>query len=731
MSYQVFGDDEHSIYLLQPGDSTTLRWHGLPSNSQGLQAFAPRSGLRINAQPMLPCSTLCSGGNGVIYGVVRNGDRSPASGFDSTIRDGDLVQYQDTARDGSAGSLSEPTKIGVGWEGFRCVFSSGGGRLYAVNQLGQLLWYKNSGPNSWAGGTPIGWGWDVFEHLFCGGTSTTADGKVEAVIYAIDKAGDLYWYKHNDSDGGSAAWANGGNRIKLASGWQCVGVFARSGRIFRVNADGKLLCYPVANHLSPSVTLGAAIDTGAVGWNPAPSLMSIRTDRIDITPSLSQGAPNYNPYLGGFSCNETPRTLSTATPHAEPLYIRCVVIWDSRGPKVLVVADVLAFSRAMHQRIRGRVLALNRQWQSSDFILQATHTHNGPVLVEKLNPKVSYNVAPDDPAVVQYSTWLEDQIVWLVARSLAAPGTPCTLDYQVGTASFAYNRAQQPNVERDVPIITARSASGSPLAVLFSYACHPVAALSQTVPDGDFPGGACGHIETRLPGVFAMFVQGACGDHDPTPKGSWDARDAAATALGGMVVGALSASGRSLYGPITTRSSELTLPLELDPTPSSLAAIKQAITVRTTYPALGYRRHAEQMMERIDQNPSGFETSVPLPIQLWQLQGSPGLRWLSIGGELVSGYAAWARANYNGSSQIMVAGYANEVPCYIPTEAFRPNQPHTAYEGGWDEDIPTVGGGNMIWYYYLSHFKFGPGGVEDVVIAGLTSLLAGPQGPGS
>jgi hypothetical protein len=737
MSYQFFADGEQSLYLVLPSEAGTLRWHGLPSPEQGLSGFAVRSGRGINAQPLVPFQTMFAGDNGVIYAVVRSADRSTSAGFDTVLRDGDLVQYLDISRDGTAGSLSGPVKLGSGWGGHRHIFSNGGGRIYTVSENGDLQWHRCRGPGVWEGPQVIGSGWGNFKHVFSGGVRTTESGQVEAVIYAIDEAGTLLSYLHTDAGGGSYSWALGGGAIQLATGFSAQAVCARGGFIFVVNADGQLSAHPVANHLTGSASLGAAIAGLGRGFSPAPTTMSVASGKVDITPSLTEGAPNYNPYLGGFLCGDIPRRMSSATPYAQPLYARCLVLWDSRGPKVIVSADVLAFSRPMHESIRRRVLALRDDWQSSDFILQATHTHNGPVLVDKLHLKTSYNLPTNSLEVVKYSAWLETEIVALVTRTLAQESTPCTLDYQVGTSTVGFNRCKLPNVERDVPVLTARSPSGKPLAVLFNYACHPVAGGGQALADGDFPGGACAHIEASPSGPFALFMQGACGDHNPSPAGSWEARNQAATALGGVVLNALRDPGRTLYGPFATRSAEATLPLDIDLSSESLATRRTALVKRrdeqaklkldgNVFDAAGYHRAAAEMIRVIDEAPSSIETSVKLPLQLWKLEGSPGLRWLLTGGELVSGYAVWARSHYGGSDQIMVSGYAGEIPCYIPTDEFRPDV-GSAYEGGWDSDNTDIAGGNLNWYFYLGHFKFGTDGVQDTMQAALTSLLTDPQ----
>ena len=60
-------------------------------------------------------------------------------------------------------------------------------------------------------------------------------------------------------------------------------------------------------------------------------------------------------------------------------------------------------------------LALTSLWASSDFVLAATHTHNGPAVVEELDPYIAYGLT-DLTQITNYSGWLEDRVVGVVSR---------------------------------------------------------------------------------------------------------------------------------------------------------------------------------------------------------------------------------------------------------------------------------------------------------------------------
>lgn len=444
---------------------------------------------------------------------------------------------------------------------------------------------------------------------------------------------------------------------------------------------------------------------------------SVSTAKVDITPTLST-----NPYMAGYGTVDGGRIATSSAPY-QPLYARAIVLWDDIWPNLILTADILGFPRAMHQRIRSRILAL-AGWQSSDILLQATHTHNGPTLIDSLQPHISYGLS-DLTLIRDYTTALEDKIVALAQTALAAQRTAVTLDYKVASQNFAANRVGLPYTETAVPVLVARRSSGVPRAVIFSYGCHPVSAGLRTLFDGDFPAAACNYVENQTAGCFALFLQGAAGDQDPIGARGWALRDQQGNALGATVSSATSGVGRTITGPLVTLYQEVQLPLDITLSPANLVDVRSAFAARLGNPAgqpPWYQRHAQGMIARIDSN--SLPTSVPSPFQVWKLSGSPQLKIAMIGGELVSGYAAYFRAGQGGANGLIVGGYANELCCYIPSNEFLPPyMPYGSYEGGWDPDFPGIAGGSMTIYGYPAHFKGGSDGVEATVINAMNAML--------
>ncbi|WP_152546774.1 neutral/alkaline non-lysosomal ceramidase N-terminal domain-containing protein [Amycolatopsis orientalis] len=440
--------------------------------------------------------------------------------------------------------------------------------------------------------------------------------------------------------------------------------------------------------------------------------LAIAVGKVDITPGLGIALAGY--------AGDSPRA---ATGVNRPLYARCTIIWDAGIPNVIVTADILAFPRTIHQAIRTRITALGVA--SSDFVLTATHTHNGPVINDDVTAYTLYNIAdpsPERDAIRAYVARLQDQIVDLVRETLTETPTACTLDYQVADEDFSYNREGLSSVERDLPVLVARTLDGAPIAVLFGYGCHPVSGPGVTLIDPDYPGLAVSVIEDDA-GIFAQFLTGTAGDQNPRNASSWPALTADGTDLGQTVLNTLSAPGRPISGPILTAYRDVDIKLDITDTPDNLAVARANFAVRQANSPGWISRHAEIMINQIDAH--SFTFSTPVPVQVWRFAGGTPLRMVMIGGEPVSGYAAHCRDNYGGSDGIWISGYAGEVPAYLPSDELLTTGGALHYACGWSTDYPGMGGGAMCAYGLIAHYLRNTqgNGVEHTLIAALTAML--------
>ena len=117
----------------------------------------------------------------------------------------------------------------------------------------------------------------------------------------------------------------------------------------------------------------------------------------------------------GTGCRPRRGPCQSDAPYTDPLLARCVILWDDGKPHAIISVDVLGIPRSMHLALRPRLIAL-ANWPSSRIVLVASHTHNGPVIGDSLNPFIAYNIV-DLGLVRQYTAWLQDRIVDLVKTS--------------------------------------------------------------------------------------------------------------------------------------------------------------------------------------------------------------------------------------------------------------------------------------------------------------------------
>ena len=126
-----------------------------------------------------------SGGNGIIYAVDQQGR---------------LLFYRDVNQDGTGEIPSLSVISQSGWQDFKFVFSGGNGIIYAVDQQGRLLFYRDTnqdGTGDVANPSVIGQGgWQRFKFVFGGGNG---------IIYAVDQGEGfltrLLFYRDTNQDG--------------------------------------------------------------------------------------------------------------------------------------------------------------------------------------------------------------------------------------------------------------------------------------------------------------------------------------------------------------------------------------------------------------------------------------------------------------------------------------------------------------------------------------------------
>lgn len=160
-------------------------------------------------------------------------------------------------------------------------------------------------------------------------------------------------------------------------------------------------------------------------------------------------------------------------------------------------------------------------------LLAASHTHSGPAFLP-------YGSAPaSDPAALAYLAELEGKVFGAVKQA-SETMFPAKLLAGKGSIQLGYNRllvredgrarALFDNLERvpygpvdpEFTLLRVEDAEGRPRALLAHYATHAVVLGPTSCKySADWPGVMQRTVEASLPGVQAMFVQGAAGDINP------------------------------------------------------------------------------------------------------------------------------------------------------------------------------------------------------------------------
>ena len=128
--------------------------------------------------------------------------------------------------------------------------------VYAIDKAGDLYWYrKDNGAAAWQGPKKVGGGWGGFRTVIAAGGNS---------IYALADDGHLYWYRHDGFNTGAFAWTG---PIDVGNGWTYRQVFSGGdGIVYAIRDDGALVWNRNSGYANGSGTWSPARVVGS-GWN--------------------------------------------------------------------------------------------------------------------------------------------------------------------------------------------------------------------------------------------------------------------------------------------------------------------------------------------------------------------------------------------------------------------------------------------------------------------------------
>lgn len=509
-------------------------------------------------------------------------------------------------------------------------------------------------------------------------------------VFAWGKFGDLlHWWQ----EGFSGPWREGNLNVShpivsqpsaVVNPSGKISVFARarlpagfctSGSENPISrADGTKWCGSRRGVLGAGAAATALTVTGALGSTahagPTPTF-GFRLREVDYTPP--PGGPGL--VMGGYGWG---RRLNNGVV-TRRLRAQCTQISHGSNFVVLLRVDVISIPSEVFKRIE-QGLVNQRVLAAGQLMFTSSHTHNGPMVGHRPGAYVPQGITGAElESVTEFTDMFVDTMIELVRQTLVAPLIPVTLGYAEGLGFLAANRANvKPPVPPEISVLLARHAdTGVPVAVLFGHACHPVCRLPPGDPafDSDHCGYAAEMISNRL-GIPALFFQGACGDLDPI-------RERTLEMNGGGLADSVVAMVRNgafypLRGPITTRSIDITLPLNIDD--DGIGELRAKYVDRLGA-APHVRRHAERMISSIDAGQ--LPLIMPMMVQAW---GFGGFRIIAMANEVTSTYHHIAKSL--AGRQSWVTGYTNWIDGYVPGDQLLEVG---GYEAGWKDDRGIAG----------------------------------------
>jgi hypothetical protein len=385
----------------------------------------------------------------------------------------------------------------------------------------------------------------------------------------------------------------------------------------------------------------------------------------------------------------------------QDLWAKALALRDGDGGQdVLVTTDLIGLPRALSEEVAARVLArfgvARRQ-----LVLSSSHTHCGPAV--RKNLAVLYDFGEEDGKRVEaYGAALVDDLVEVVGKALADLA-PARLSVGHGSANFAVNRREiapeavrigvNPGgpVDHDVPVLKVAAKDGSLRAVLFGYACHNTTLGGDFYRiGGDYAGFAQAEIERAHTRATALFVMLSGGDQNPNPRGTLENAREHGHALAAEVERVLGAALLPVRPPVRAAHEVVAL----DFAPHTRATFEQEAAGTDVF----RQRRARLMLAAYDEGRPVRDT--PYPVQAIRLGGDVTL--LALGGEPVVDYALRAKREF-AEENLIVAGYCNDVMCYVPSR-------RVLEEGGYEAVD------NMIYYGQPGPFTET---VEETVFAAL------------
>lgn len=405
-------------------------------------------------------------------------------------------------------------------------------------------------------------------------------------------------------------------------------------------------------------------------------------------------------WMTGFAARTVP-----ASGVLHDIWAKAVVIEEKPGHRMIIVTtDLLGLTRQVTDKVAEELKA-KYQVLRNQIVFNSSHTHSGPMVWPGLSMIADYS-HDDQVKAAKYGDLLVSKLVEVVGDAMSH-----MMDMQLSVghteATFAFNRrlvtekGVQHTVNKggvtdhDVPVIKMTTPDGKVKGILFAYACHNTTIqANNTLINGDYAGFAQIALEKKYPDAIALYMQGCAGDQNPAPRGTVELAEKYGEQLADAVSKVVDGKTRAIKPTISSTYERIGLEF----TPYTVDKYQHDIETGDAY----VQRRAKLMLEAYNR---GWDIKhYDYPIQAINFGNS--FYMVALGGETTVDYSLELKKKYKGKD-LFVAGYNNEVVCYIPSE-------RVLAEGGYEADE------NLIYYGMSGPFK---PGLESKIINTVTAEL--------
>jgi putative membrane-bound dehydrogenase-like protein len=435
----------------------------------------------------------------------------------------------------------------------------------------------------------------------------------------------------------------------------------------------------------PHITMKAAIflilALALVPWRAVSKdepLMIVGVASVDITPS-------YPVRLHGYGNRKT-----NSQGVAQHLFAKALAFGaDRQGASILFTVDNLAVSGAVTDEVAAR-LKKRAGISREQISLCSSHTHSAPMLTGVAPNIFSSDIIPEQQAAIdRYTRELVDNLE-RVALAALSNRAPSKVSWSEGRVTFAKNRRvirdgravfgdnDTAPVDHSLPTMFVHGADGKLRAVLVNYACHCTTLGGEwNQIHGDWSGYAQEAVQRENPGAIALVSIGCGADANPSPRGKLEYAEAHGNEIAAEVRRLLATSGKPLTKLPDGKVKRFNL--DFDPLPT-----RAQWEERAAKPGIvGY--HAKKNLVRLDRGEK-LPTKLPYIVQSWTFGDELAMVFLA--GEVVVDYERRLKREFD-DTRLWVNGYANDVPCYIPSRRILSEGGYEAEDSLWYYDRPT------------------------------------------